>query len=79
MTYCTLLRGPVTKALAIALVDVHRLVAVPCPPGVMVDVTHHLRLYLQPKLASYPADYELQFDLNVVGLERTDLNVCESI
>ncbi len=49
MTYCTLLRGPVTKALAIALVDVDSLVAVPCPPRVMVDVTHHLRLYLHRK------------------------------
>jgi len=46
MTYCTLLRGPVTKALAVALVDADSLVAVPCPPCVMVDVTHHLRLYL---------------------------------
>ncbi len=49
MTYCTLLGGPVTKALAVALVDVHSLVAVPCPPCVMVDVTHHLGLYLHRK------------------------------
>jgi len=49
MTYCTLLRGPVTEALAVALVDVHGLIAVPCPPCIMVDVTHHLGLYLHGK------------------------------
>ena len=41
-----LLGGPVCKALAIPLVDVHRLVAEAGAPGIVVDVPHHLCLHL---------------------------------
>ena len=46
MTHCTLLRSPVAEALAVSLINVHGLVAVPRPPCVMVNVAHHLCLYL---------------------------------
>ena len=44
--HVAVLRGPVAKALGVALVQVHGLVTVACAPGKVVDVAHHLRLHL---------------------------------
>lgn len=60
-----LLGGPVPESLAVALVDVDRLVAEPRAPGVVVDVPHHLRLYLLATLTVFGACHPSDENLNM--------------